>query len=61
MNAKNELSNKLLELWMEDTPPSAPMQKIQSILQDYSIIKEVDVGRSNLKKRITYFLGGKEN
>jgi len=59
MNAKNELSNKLLELWMEDTPPSAPMQKIQSILQDYSITKEVDVGRSNLKKRITYFLGAK--
>jgi len=59
MDAKNELLDRLSVLWMGDIPPSDPTQQIQSILQDYTITKEADTGRSNLKKRITYYLGAK--
>ena len=59
MDAKNELLEKLLTLWMGDNSPSAPVQQLQSILQGYTVTREADAGRSNLKKRITHFLGAK--
>jgi len=60
MDARNELVDKLLALWMGDAPPFDPTQQLYCILQNYTVTREADTGRSNLKKRITYFLGAKK-
>lgn len=59
MDAKNELLGRLEDLWTENAIPPDLVQRLQDILRDYSIVKEIDGGRSNLKKRVTFFLGAK--
>ena len=57
MNAKTELAKRLSETFSEGTPVTA--EALAAILKDYSITKESDEQRSDLHRRIKYYLGAK--
>ena len=57
MNAKTELAKRLSETFSEGTPVTA--EALAAILKDYSITKESDEQRSDLNRRIKYYLGAK--
>ena len=57
MNAKTELANRLSETFSGGTPVTA--EALAAILKDYSITKESDEQRSDLNRRIKYYLGAK--
>lgn len=55
MDAKTELTGALCEVMGQDKA-----EVLRELLSGYTIIKESEVVRSNLKKRIVYFLGAKK-
>ena len=57
MTAKTELAKRLMAMVSADTP--ATLDDINGILKDYSITREADEEKSDLKKRIKYYLGAK--
>lgn len=57
MNAKTELANRLSETFSGGTPVTA--EALAAILKDYFITKESDEQRSDLNRRIKYYLGAK--
>ena len=57
MNAKTELAKRLSETFSGGTPVTA--EALAAILKDYSITKESDEQRSDLHRRIKYYLGAK--
>ena len=57
MNAKTELANRLSETFFGGMPVTA--EALAAILKDYSITKESDEQRSDLNRRIKYYLGAK--
>ena len=57
MNAKTELAKRLSETFFGGMPVTA--EALASILKDYSITKESDEQRSDLNRRIKYYLGAK--
>lgn len=57
MNAKTELAKRLAARLSEDTPVT--LDTINGILKDYSITREADDEKSDLNKRINYYLGAK--
>ena len=57
MNAKTELANRFSETFSGGTPVTA--EALAAILKDYSITKESDEQRSDLNRRIKYYLGAK--
>ena len=57
MNAKTELAKRLSETFSGGTPVTA--EALAAILKDYSITKESDEQRSDLNRRIKYYLGAK--
>ena len=57
MNAKTELAKRLSETFSGGTPVTA--EALAAILMDYSITKESDEQRSDLNRRIKYYLGAK--
>lgn len=57
MNAKTELANRLSETFSGGMPVTA--EALAAILKDYSITKESDEQRSDLNRRIKYYLGAK--
>lgn len=57
MNAKTELANRFSETFSGGTPVTA--EALAAILKDYFITKESDEQRSNLNRRIKYYLGAK--
>lgn len=54
MDAKNELANTLSEAFPGN------LELIKKILDGYTVARENEGGRNNLKKRISYFLGAKK-
>lgn len=57
MNARNELAKRLVTMVSGDTPPNA--EAINLILKDYTILREAEEEKSDLRKRIWYYLGAK--
>lgn len=57
MNARNELAKRLLSMVSAEKP--ATMEAINEVLKDYTILRESEEEKSDLKKRITYYLGAK--
>lgn len=57
MNAKTELAKRLSETFSGGMPVTA--EALAAILKDYSITKESDEQRSDLHRRIKYYLGAK--
>ena len=57
MNAKTELAKRLSETFSGGTPVTA--EALAAILKDYFITKESDEQRSDLNRRIKYYLGAK--
>lgn len=57
MNAKTELANRLSETFSGGMPVTA--EALAAILKDYFITKESDEQRSDLNRRIKYYLGAK--
>lgn len=57
MNAKNELAKRLVSMVSGDTP--ANMEAINGILKDYTILREAEEEKSDLRKRIWNYLGAK--
>ena len=57
MNAKTELAKRLSETFSGGMPVTA--EALAAILKDYSITKESDEQRSDLNRRIKYYLGAK--
>ncbi|MEG1593289.1 MAG: tyrosine-type recombinase/integrase [Pseudoflavonifractor sp.] len=57
MNAKHELAKRLVAMVSEETP--ATVEAINGILKDYTIQREDEEEKSDLKKRIWYYLGAK--
>ena len=55
MNAKTELAKRLSETFSGGTPVTA--EALTAILKDYIITKESDETRSDLHRRIKYYLG----
>lgn len=57
MNARNELAKRLVAMVSGETPANA--EAINGILKDYTILREAEEEKSDLKKRIWYYLGAK--
>lgn len=57
MNAKTELARRICETFPGGTPITA--EAVTAILKDYIIIKDSDDQRSDLNRRIKYYLGAK--
>ena len=57
MDVKNELANRLLSILSQGE--NVEYQTITDILKDYTIIRETEGGKSDLEKRITFYLGAK--
>ena len=58
MNAKKELEQRIFATFSEGIP--ATVEAVSEILKDYIILKENDDQRSDLHRRITYYLGAKK-
>lgn len=58
MDAKKELSKRLLAMVTEEMP--ATEETINSILKDFTISRETEDSKSDLNRRITYYLGAKK-
>lgn len=58
MNAKTELAKRLSETFSEGTPVTA--EALAAILKGYNITRESDETRSDLHRRIKYYLGAKK-
>ena len=57
MNAKTELARRICETFPGGTPITA--EAVTAILKNYIIIKDSDEQRSDLNRRIKYYLGAK--
>lgn len=57
MNAKNELAKRLVAMVSEDAP--ANVETINAILKDYTVLREAEEEKSDLNKRIAYYMGAK--
>lgn len=57
MNARTELAKRLVAMVSADMP--ANVEAINGILKDYTIQREDEEEKSDLKKRIAYYLGAK--
>lgn len=57
MNARHELEKRLFSMVAGDGPITE--EEIKGILKDYIILRENEEEKSDLKKRITYYLGAK--
>lgn len=57
MNAKAELAQRICATFPGGTPITA--EEVTAILKDYIIIKDSDEQRSDLNRRIKYYLGAK--
>lgn len=57
MNAKTELAKRLIAMVSTDMATSA--EAINGILKDYNISREAEEEKSDLSKRIIYYLGAK--
>lgn len=57
MNARNELAKRLAAMVSGDIP--ANMEAINGILKDYTILREAEEEKSDLRKRIWNYLGAK--
>lgn len=57
MNAKTELARRICETFPGGTPIT--VEAVTAILKDYIIIKDSDEQRSDLNRRIKYYLGAK--
>lgn len=57
MNARHELEKRLFSMVAGDSPITE--EEIKGILKDYIILRENEEEKSDLKKRITYYLGAK--
>lgn len=57
MNAKNELAKRLVAMVSEDAPANVEM--INAILKDYTVLREAEEEKSDLNKRIAYYMGAK--
>lgn len=57
MNARNELAKRLVAMVSGDTP--ANVEVINGILKDYTILREAEEEKSDLRKRIWNYLGAK--
>lgn len=57
MNAKTELAKRLAATVSADSPDA--IEAINTILKDYTILRENDDEKSDLNKRIKYYLGAK--
>lgn len=57
MNARNELAKRLVAMVSGDMPADA--EAINGILKDYTILREAEEEKSDLRKRIWYYLGAK--
>lgn len=57
MNARNELEKRLVAMVSGEVPANA--EAINGILKDYTILRETEEEKSDLKKRIWYYLGAK--
>lgn len=58
MNAKIELIKRLSDTFSDGTPLTA--ETLTAILKDYNITRESDETRSDLRRRIKYYLGAKK-
>lgn len=58
MNAKIELIKRLSDTFSDGTPLTA--ETLTDILKDYNITRESDETRSDLRRRIKYYLGAKK-
>lgn len=58
MNARHELAKRLIAMVSEAEPITA--EAINGLLKDYTILRENDEEKSDLKKRIAYYLGAKK-
>lgn len=58
MTARHELAKRLVSLGL--SAPGITVEAVENVLKDYTIIREADDGKSDLKKRITYYLGAKK-
>ena len=57
MNAKTELAHRICTTFSVSTPIT--VEAVTAILKDYIIIKDSDEQRSDLNRRIKYYLGAK--
>jgi len=57
LNAKNELAKRLVAMVSEDAP--ANVETINAILKDYTVLREAEEEKSDLNKRIAYYMGAK--
>lgn len=57
MNAKNELAKRLVAMVCGEA--QVDVDAINSVLKDYTILREAEEEKSDLKKRIWYYLGAK--
>lgn len=57
MNAKTELAKRLIATVFADSPDA--IEAINTILKDYTILRETDEEKSDLNKRIKHYLGAK--
>lgn len=57
MNARHELEKRLFSMVSGDNPITE--EEIKGILKDYIILRENEEEKSDLKKRISYYLGAK--
>lgn len=57
MNARHELEKRLFSMVTENSHITE--EEIKSVLKDYTILRENEEEKSDLKKRITYYLGAK--
>ena len=57
MNARHELEKRLFSMVSGDNPITE--DEIKGILKDYIILRENEEEKSDLKKRISYYLGAK--
>lgn len=58
MNAKTELIKRLSDTFSGGTPPTAEV--LAAVLKGYNITRESDETRSDLRRRIKYYLGAKK-
>ena len=58
MNAKTELINRIRATFLEGEPPTAEV--LAAVLKGYNITRESDETRSDLRRRIKYYLGAKK-
>ena len=58
MNAKTELIKRLSDTFSGGTPLTA--EALNAIMKDYNITRESDETRSDLRRRIKYYLGAKK-